>query len=51
MSKYRRSLPQSHDAIFITDGGLETTLIYSEEFLIGDPAGASHNSLMPALRV
>ena len=30
MSKYRNRLPQSHDAIFITDGGLETTLIYHQ---------------------
>jgi S-methylmethionine-dependent homocysteine/selenocysteine methylase len=30
MSKYRNRLPQSHDAVFITDGGLETTLIYHE---------------------
>ena len=30
MSKYRRKLPQLGDAPFITDGGLETTLIYHE---------------------
>jgi hypothetical protein len=28
MSKYRKRLPQSHEHTFITDGGLETTLIY-----------------------
>ena len=30
MSKYRNRLPQLNDAQFITDGGLETTLIYHE---------------------
>ena len=30
MSKYRRSLPQLGGGPFITDGGLETTLIYHE---------------------
>ena len=30
MSKYRNRLPQLHDAQFITDGGLETTLIYHD---------------------
>lgn len=30
MAKYRNCLPQLSDALFITDGGLETTLIYHE---------------------
>jgi len=30
MSKYRRRLPQLNDRLFITDGGLETTLIFHE---------------------
>src|SRR6476469_6211433 len=30
MSKYRHDLPQLRDTPFITDGGLETTLIYHE---------------------
>src|SRR4051794_14982392 len=30
MSQYRRSLPQLADRNFITDGGLETTLIYHD---------------------
>jgi S-methylmethionine-dependent homocysteine/selenocysteine methylase len=30
MSKYRNALPQLRDAPFITDGGLETTLIYHD---------------------
>lgn len=30
MAKYRNRLPQLSDALFITDGGLETTLIYHE---------------------
>ena len=30
MSKYRNTLPQLRDAPFITDGGLETTLIYHD---------------------
>ncbi|HSD32703.1 MAG TPA: homocysteine S-methyltransferase family protein [Gemmatimonadales bacterium] len=30
MSKYRRRLPQTGPALFLTDGGLETTLIYHE---------------------
>ena len=28
MSKYRKHLPQLDDRLFITDGGLETTLIF-----------------------
>lgn len=30
MSKYRNALPQLSDRIFLTDGGLETTLIFHE---------------------
>ncbi|MCP5149792.1 MAG: homocysteine S-methyltransferase family protein [Ectothiorhodospiraceae bacterium] len=30
MSKYRDSLPQGRGKLFITDGGLETTLVYHE---------------------
>lgn len=30
MSKYRHQLPQLSDRIFITDGGIETTLIYHD---------------------
>lgn len=30
MSKYRKHLPQLKDQLFVTDGGLETTLIYHE---------------------
>ncbi|HSX87083.1 MAG TPA: homocysteine S-methyltransferase family protein [Pseudomonas sp.] len=30
MSKYRNRLPQLHEQLFITDGGLETTLIFHE---------------------
>lgn len=30
MSKYRKSLPQLGDRIFLTDGGMETTLIFHE---------------------
>ena len=30
MSKYRMSLPQLSDRIFLTDGGLETTLIFQD---------------------
>src|SRR4051812_2609860 len=30
MSKYRRRLPQLRDRIFLTDGGLETTLVFHE---------------------
>jgi S-methylmethionine-dependent homocysteine/selenocysteine methylase len=32
MSKYRRHLPQSGSRLFLTDGGLETTLIFHEGF-------------------
>ncbi|AXS42258.1 homocysteine S-methyltransferase family protein [Breoghania sp. L-A4] len=32
MSKYRHSLPQLGDALFLTDGGLETTLVFHEGF-------------------
>jgi S-methylmethionine-dependent homocysteine/selenocysteine methylase len=30
MTKYRQHLPQLGDALFLTDGGIETTLIYRE---------------------
>jgi S-methylmethionine-dependent homocysteine/selenocysteine methylase len=30
MSKYRNDLPQTRDEIFLTDGGLETTLLFHE---------------------
>jgi len=30
MPKYRRQLPQLHDRIFLSDGGMETTLIFQE---------------------
>ena len=30
MSKYRRGLPQLRDELFLTDGGLETTLVFHE---------------------
>lgn len=30
MTKYRHNLPQLGDALFLTDGGIETTLIYLE---------------------
>ena len=30
MSKYRKSLPQLADRVFLTDGGLETTLIFRD---------------------
>jgi homocysteine S-methyltransferase len=30
MAKYRHHLPQRHGGIFLTDGGLETTLIFQE---------------------
>ena len=30
MSKYRHNLPQTRDRLFMTDGGLETTLIFHE---------------------
>ena len=30
MSKYRNRLPQLGDALFLTDGGLETTLVFHD---------------------
>jgi S-methylmethionine-dependent homocysteine/selenocysteine methylase len=48
MPKYRHHLPQLADETFLTDGGLETTLIYDDGFelpdfaafvLLADPAG------------
>lgn len=50
MPEYRHRLPQLDDAVFLTDGGLETTLIFLDgldlpEFaafvLVDDPAGRS----------
>ena len=30
MARYRHSLPQLEDGIFLSDGGMETTLIFHE---------------------
>ena len=30
MAKYRHALPQRNSGIFLTDGGMETTLIFQE---------------------
>jgi len=32
MSKYRTALPQMNGDIFLTDGGIETTLIFHQGF-------------------
>lgn len=51
MSKYRHNLPQTKDRLFMTDGGLETTLIYQDGValpyfaafdLLKDEAGIRH---------
>ncbi|MCX4186906.1 homocysteine S-methyltransferase family protein [Methylophaga sp. OBS4] len=34
MSKYRNNLPQLRDKLFVTDGGLETTLVFHEELAL-----------------
>ncbi|WP_367025937.1 hypothetical protein ABZN20_16230 [Methylococcus sp. ANG] len=58
MSKYRHNLPQLDDKPFLTDGGLETTLIYHEGIelpyfaafdLLKDEAGFErlHSYFMP----
>ncbi len=48
MARYRNALPQLADRFFLTDGGIETTLIFHEELdlpyfaafhLLGTPAG------------
>ena len=31
MARYRHSLPQLSDKLFLTDGGLETTLVFHEK--------------------
>ena len=36
MPAYRHELPQLTDAVFLTDGGIETTLIYDEGFDLPD---------------
>ena len=36
MAKYRNKLPQLSDKIFLTDGGLETTLIFQEGLELPD---------------
>src|ERR1700753_999264 len=36
MAKYRHDLPQSGSGIFLTTGGLETTLIYSYDLKLPD---------------
>ena len=50
MSQYRQALPQLGNALFVTDGGLETTLVYHHGIalrdfaafeLLGDAAGIS----------
>lgn len=51
MSKYRSKLPQLGDALFLTDGGLETTLVFHDGLdlphfaafdLLKDEAGIAH---------
>ncbi|MEO1132317.1 MAG: homocysteine S-methyltransferase, partial [Cyanobacteria bacterium J06639_1] len=32
MARYRHQLPQLSDRLFLTDGGIETTLIFREGF-------------------
>ena len=48
MSKYRTQLPQTNGGFFLTDGGIETTLIFHEGielpdfaafYLFGSPNG------------
>ena len=48
MAKYRDRLPQLQDGLFLTDGGIETTLIFREGIdlpdfaaftLLGEPRG------------
>ena len=34
MVKYRNNLPQLSERLFLTDGGLETTLIFPARYLI-----------------
>jgi S-methylmethionine-dependent homocysteine/selenocysteine methylase len=36
MPKHRNDLPQLTDAVFLTDGGIETTLIYDDGFELDD---------------
>lgn len=36
MARYRTALPQLGDSLFLTDGGIETTLIYREGFDLPD---------------
>jgi S-methylmethionine-dependent homocysteine/selenocysteine methylase len=36
MSAYRHQLPQLDDTVFLTDGGIETTLIYADGFDLPD---------------
>ncbi len=36
MSKYRLNLPQAADKLFITDGGLETVLVFQEQIEIAE---------------
>ncbi len=36
MAKYRNSLPQLGDGLFLTDGGIETTLIFHEGLPLPD---------------
>ena len=51
MAKYRHDLPQRHGGIFLTDGGMETTLIFHEGIelphfaafvLLDSPEGRQH---------
>ena len=42
MAKYRTHLPQLSDTLFLTDGGMETTLIFHEGI---EPAAISPSSI------
>ena len=38
MPKYRKKLPQLSDQVFLTDGGIETALIFHENLELPDSA-------------
>jgi len=47
LAKYRAALPQTGDRLFMTDGGLETTLIFHERVVLREGSRSATRSTAP----
>ena len=50
MAKYRETLPQSSNELFLTDGGIETTLIFDEGLDLPYFVASCHAAFRPVYR-